>query len=258
MALMDEPVQNVPVKSRQSFSIDLRLVVALLLLVIGAMFILWKPWASNAADARTIEVRGEATLTARPDEFVFYPSYKFENADKNTALAELTKKSDEIVAKLKELGVPENKIKTTSNGGAAYGPEPSKENDADTTYSLQLTITVNDDKMTQKVQDYLASTTPIGSISPQANFSDTKRKELEDKARVEALKDGKTKADQSAKELGFKVGKVKAITDGSFAVFPGSGRGMTDTSGTSIEPSLGVHSGENELPYSVTIVYFID
>jgi uncharacterized protein len=256
MAPDNEAVPHVNKGNKQQFSISLRMVVVILLLIIGAMLVMWKPWENTMANARTIEVNGDAKLTAQPDEFVFYPSYTFKNTDKDAALAELTKKSDEITAELKELGVSENKIKTDSNGGA-YNlgiPKENGANSADISYTLQFTITVGDMQLAQKVQDYLVGTSPAGVVSPQANFSDAKRKELEDKARVEALKDAKTKADQTAKELGFKVDKVKTVTDGSFSIFPVTSRGMEAADSLK---SLAIHAGENELPYSVTVTYFI-
>lgn len=113
---VETPVQE---KSKQklNLNVDLRIVVVVLLLVIAGIVMLWKPWdAAPAADARTVSVSGEATITAAPDQYVFTPSYQFKNADKAAALKELTAKSDEVVAKLKGLGVASAKIKTDSNG----------------------------------------------------------------------------------------------------------------------------------------------
>jgi SNF2 family DNA or RNA helicase len=45
-----------------------------------------------------VSVSGSATLKAEPDEYVFYPSYEFKNADKTAGLKELTAKSEEVVA----------------------------------------------------------------------------------------------------------------------------------------------------------------
>src|SRR5688572_6183535 len=106
-----QPKTNVSMK----FSLDLRWVVLLLVALIGVMLFIWKPWSSGTGD-RTIEVTGEATITATPDEFVFYPNYQFTNVNKETALAELTNKSDKITTELKKLGVDENDIKTDSGG----------------------------------------------------------------------------------------------------------------------------------------------
>ncbi len=245
-------------KDKISLSLSPRLVILILLAVIAGMLALWRPWSPVASSGQTIEVTGSSKITDKPDEFVFYPSYEFKNADKDSALSELTKKSDAIVSKLKELGVADSKIKTNSSGydyPVYYGMD-----NKDATYSLQLTVTVDNLDLAQKVQDYLVTTAPTGAVSPQSDFSDQKRKTLESKARDEATKDARTKADQSAKNLGFKVGKVKSVTDGTGFDIPCRGglcAGTTLDSAAAAKPSLAVQPGENDLNYSVTVVYYI-
>jgi len=200
-------------------------------------------------------VTGEAKVTAAPDEYVFTPSYEFQNADKNAALGELTKKSEEIVKKLKDLGVADNKIKTNSDG---YDfPIFKKEEASTATYSLRITVTVNDKDLAQKVQDYLVGTTPTGTVTPQLAFSDAKRKELESKARDEATKEARSKAEQSAKNLGFSLGEVKSVKDGSSfdGVQPLMREGVTNDSS---QPSkLTLQPGENDLSYNVSVSYYV-
>lgn len=240
-------------KNRLNFSLDPRIIILLLLAVIVAMLAMWRPWSASGSD-RTVVVTGETTVTAVPDEFVFYPSYEFENADKAAALAALSSKSEEVIAKLRELGVAEAKIKSNSSG---YDyPKYPEDTDRDTTYSLQLTIEVGDKDLAQKVQDYLVTTTPTGAVSPQASFSDEKRRELESEARDEATKDARIKADQMATNLGFKVGKVKTVSDGSgFGVMP-YGPEMAISS-DSARSTLSVQPGENEINYTVTVTYYV-
>jgi len=91
--------------NKLKLNLDMRIVSAVLLLIIIGMVATMRPWATSATSDRTITVTGEANITEEPDEFVFYPSYEFKNTSKDAALAELTKKSDEIVTKLKTLGV---------------------------------------------------------------------------------------------------------------------------------------------------------
>lgn len=247
-----------PRKVKLNVSLDLRLITVVLLVAIAAMLVIWKPWSSTGTSNRTVEVTGEASLTAAPDEFVFYPSYEFKNADKEAALAAMTKKSDEVTAKLKELGVDESDIKTNASG---YDYPVFRDDTSDeVTYTVQVTVKVGTLALAQKVQDYLTTTTPTGAVTPQADFSDQKRKELEAKARDEATKDARAKADQSAENLGFTVGKVKSINDG--AGFGGSipflDRGAAEaTDSAASTTQLTIQPGENELSYSVTVVYFI-
>jgi uncharacterized protein len=238
-------------------SLDLRWVAVALLVIIAAMLLMWKPWHRPVTDSRTINVSGDAKVTATPDEFVFYPSYQSKNSDKAAALKELADKSNQVVTALKKLGVADKDIKT--NGSGYDYPIYYGANSGDATYDLQITVTVNNKDLAQKVQDYLLTTTPTGSVTPQASFSDQKRKSLESTARDQATKDARAKADQMGKNLGFKVGKVKSVDDGSGfegIVRPMIANGMA-SSAEDKSTSLTVQPGENELPYSVTVVYYI-
>lgn len=241
------------------FSLDLRVLSALLLITIITILIIWKPWASIASNNRTITVTGEAKITEPPDEFTFMPNFEFQDANKDTALSSLTKKSDEIVKKLLELGVPENKIKTNSDG---YDYRTYYFNDLAKTfnYTLRPTIVVSSQDMAQKVQDYLVTTTPTGQVSPITGFSASKKKALEAKARDEATKDARTKADQSAKNLGFKIAKVKSIEDSNSFAGIGKPMMMADTAAASAElrsTNLAIQPGENDINYIVSVVYYI-
>ena len=240
--------------TRMNLSIDLRIVVVGLLLVIIAMVAIWQPWMPKGDD-RTVQVTGTSKVTAVPDEFVFSPVYQFVNSDKQVALNQVSSKSDEIVKKLKELGVKDQDIKTNSSG---YDYQLYKsDGSTNTTYSLSLTITVSDKDLAQKVQDYLVTTAPYGAVTPQADFSDGKRTQLENQARDLATKDARAKAEQSAKNLGFSLGPVKTVDDG--AGFGGIAYPMaasmqaTDSS----MKQLTLQPGQNELNYTVTVTYFV-
>jgi uncharacterized protein len=240
-------------------AVDLRIICAVLLLIIAGMLLAWQPWSTQALnDSRVITVTGESKITTEPDEFVFYPSYEFKNADKSAALSELTKKSDEITAKLKTLGVPDSKIKTNTDSYGSVYKNGTESNEY--AYNLRFTITLPSRSEAQKIQDYLVTTSPVGTVSPQATFSDAKRKEIENKARDEATRDARAKADQSARNLGFKVGKVKSISDASFPggeIRPMMGIAADSSAREAKSTALAVQPGENDLTYSVTVTYYI-
>jgi uncharacterized protein YggE len=124
---------------------------------------------------------------------------------------------------------------------------------------LRPTAIVANRELAQKVQDYLVSTSPTGQISPQTGFSTTKQKQLESKARDDATKDARAKADQSAKNLGFKVAKVKSIQDGTNfgGITPMMLKDSAAGSSEAITSSLAVQPGQNDLTYSVTVIYYI-
>jgi uncharacterized protein len=254
------PESNNSSKSKITLSLDLRWVVALLLAVIVFMLAAWRPWASAAGrDEQTISVTGQAKVSAKPDEFAFHPTYQFKNSNRDAALAELTKKSNDLTAGLKKLGVADNHIKTNTSGhddGPIY-PERGQDKDTVPTYTLQITITVPDATLAQKVQDFLLTTSPTGAVSPQPTFSEKLRQELEASARDQATIDARTKAEQSAKNLRFKLGKVKSVNDGAgFGPMPYEGR-ATMAQDLAKSESMTIQPGENDLHYTVTVTYFI-
>jgi len=245
-------------RTKLNISLDYRLISVVLLVVIAAMLFAWRPWSAAKTSDRTIDVTGTATVSARPDEFVFYPAYEFKSADKAAALEQMTAKSNEVVAGLKNLGVEETNIKTNSDSWSYPTTLRGEAGSNETTYTLRLTVTTNSEELTQKVQDYLVSTSPTGTISPQATFSEAKRKELEAQARDAATKDARSKAEQSAKNLGFKLADVKAVNDGSGfgTTYPAYDMATTLEARSSAD-SLSIQPGENDLTYSVTVTYYI-
>lgn len=252
----EESLKTVPSKS--GLTLDWRIVVVILLIIIATMLAIWKPWDTIDPDARTISVTGEATVSAEPDEYAFYPTYEFTGANPDTTLTQLTQKSDGIIKELKALGVKDNQIKTNA-GGYEDLPVSRKTGTDVSTYTLQLTVTVADKELAQKVQDYLLTTSPTGAITPYPTFSEAKRKEVEAQARDQATKDARDKADQSARNLDFKIGKVKSVSDGSgfgdiFTLDAGaasSAEARQDSSTLTIQP------GENDLSYSVVVEYYV-
>jgi uncharacterized protein YggE len=254
---MDQPAPNAN-KLNLNLKLDYRILVVVLLVIIAAMLAIWKPWdAAPSAKDRTVTVTGDATVKSKPDEFLFSPTYEFQNSDKTAALQQVSDKNNEVVAGLKKLGVQDSKIQNNANSWSY--PTYNGGDSSVPTYNLNLAVTITDEKLVQKVEDYLLTTSPTGQLTPQPTFSTAKEKTLQAQARDLATKDARSKADQSAKNLGFKVGAVKSLDDG--IGFGGGIRPML-AQGTSLDSnakseSLTVQPGENELSYTVTVVYYI-
>ncbi|MBA2279566.1 SIMPL domain-containing protein [Candidatus Saccharibacteria bacterium] len=244
--------------SKLTLNLDFRIISLILAAVVIGMLAVWRPWAGATSNDRTVKVTGEAVVKTTPDEFVFYPMYELKNTDSQAGIAALSKKSDELVAKLKELGVEDKDIKTNSSNYDNKYYYPEKSDDGTTTFTLQLTVTVSDQEMAQKIQNYLITTDPSGTISPQPSFSTEKRKELESQARDEATKDARAKAEQSARNLGANLGKVQSVEDGAGfgGITPYDSVTLSDER-SKTESSLSVQPGENEISYSVTVSYYL-
>lgn len=228
--------------------------------IIIVIVVAWRPWVPNIrATDRTVSVTGTATVTATPDQYTFSPSYNFTNSDKQAALNTLTAKSEQLIAGLKALGVASADIKTNVSGTYNYGyymPIYMGDN----TYTLSLTATIHDATLAQKVQDYLVTTSPTGSVTPSVTFSTAKQHTLQAEARDQAERDARTQADQSAHNLGFTVGSVKSVDDGNLFTGGPIMYGNMSTSADAAQPSkssLTIQPGQNDLSYSVQVIYYI-
>lgn len=267
------PTPYKPSSSRKlTFALDSRFVIGLLLIVIAVMTALWQPWrgTKHAANDRTIQVTGQATVKAEPDEYQFSPYFEFNNASKDAANKSANDKSTEVVAGLKKLHIEDKNIKTSiSSYSGNYKPDGTYNKD-NYTYTLTVSITVSTKEQAQQVQDYLNTTSPQGVITPYASFSESKRKQVESTARDEATKDARSKAEQSAKNLGFKIGDVKDVEDGqgfdgiaygsNTAIAPMTSAAALDSAGGSAGAATSVGAimpGQNDLSYSVTVTYYL-
>lgn len=230
-------------------TIDLRIIIGILLVVIGGMFAVWKPWQGTTA--RTVDISGTGSIKAEPNTYVFSPMYQKKGSDRAAIQAELITQVNGVIARLKELGVAESDITLASSTYDNYYNDGTAE-----VTSNNLTISVENKELVQKVQDYLATTSPQGQISPYANFTTEKRKALEAEARLAALKDARSQAESTAKELGLKIGKVIKVGDQqSGGVYPlayGEKMMPIDASASSGVPVL---SGKQEISYTVAVTY---
>jgi hypothetical protein len=243
-----------------NLKLDLRYVVIFLLVVIAGMLAFWRPWSSSTSADRTISETGDATIKATPDEYVFYPSFESTVSDQTAAKAEVTKTTNEVVDKLKELGVKEEDLTLTVYGYDDYDYTmmyyPSGEPDKFTA-SASIEIVVSDKDLAQKVQDYLDTTSAKGQLTPQAQFSESKQAELESQARQEAIDDAKAKAEQSAGLLGAKVGDVLTVSEGSgFDIYPLMRSGTDATAeDIAVSSTLPILPGQNEFSYTVSVTF---
>jgi uncharacterized protein YggE len=245
---------------KQSLNIKINAwIICAVLLVANLITIgFWQPWANRPISTRTIAITGSTTIEAEADQFIFSPYYQKDNADKVAANAELSMLAGNITTKLKELGVANSAIKTDVNSYESsiyYSEQPDS-----TISTLYVTITIRDKDLAQKVQDYIVTTSPVGSITPQISFSNDKQKTLETQARKAALIDAKSKAEASAKQLGAKIGRVASVKDNNYGgISPMPWMTSTDVaspeSTKSSSSSYSIQPGLNEYSFSIEVTY---
>ena len=122
------------------------------------------------------------------------PYYQFKNASKQIANDAASAKQAEIITKLKALGVKDGQIEVNVDSYQDYKYSGVGSQPEDYIYNLRIIVTVPDRSFAQKIQDYIATTEPEGTVTPYPNFSEAKRKELEAKARDIATRDARGKA----------------------------------------------------------------
>lgn len=248
------PEQN-HTRSKITLSLDFRVLSVILFVLLVGLTVYTKPWTRVLdAETRKITISGEATLKEEPDEYVFNPSWEKATQDEITAL------NDSAVKALKELGVEDGDIKNNASVYEDFKAYPATEpgqSDQDLVRTLSITITVDNKELAQKVQDYLLTTDPQGTITPYAQFSTAKQKELEDKARTEAIADARKRAETTADGLEAKVGKVLEVSEGqgggcAYGLCAGVAMMAEDTATRS---SLSVQPGEDEFTYTVQVMF---
>mgnify|MGYP001561723339 CR=1 FL=1 len=249
-----------------SLTIDPRIFIIALLIVIIAMVAIWKPWESTKTE-RSITINGSGSVEAVPDEFIFSPYFDRKGTDTKKLKTELDDFGTKLLDEVKKLGVKKDDITLNSSGYDTpnYGkteiaptpPDGQPTPNTEQVVSLSVTIKATDTAIAQKVQDYLATTDAKGMLTSQPDFSKGKRDNLEGQARDKAIKDARTKAESSAKNLNVTVGKVVSVKEGNSQspVYPLYG-GVTMEDSTA-RSGLPVTPGKNTVTSTVEVVFEI-
>jgi uncharacterized protein len=239
----------------KKLGIDKLINIAFIVLVI-AMIIAWKPWESSDDQKRTISGQGTAVVESEPDQYVFMPTYDVVSKDPKAIYDQLAQKSSEIVATLKEQGVPEKDIKVDASSYDYWryytGPVEQEQ-----TGSVVITIKADDKTKAEKIQTILATTSAKGQLTPAATFSQNKSEELKKQARKMAITKAKADAEETADELGKKMGDVISINDNGAAYpMPYYDAYKSSALGSeSVQSTIPILPGQNEYTYNVTVVY---
>ena len=156
----------------------------------------------------TVTIMGRGRVTFAPElATVTLGVETFKAASAQTALEQNSEKLAKVLAKVKELGVSEPDIKTTS-----YNLSPFYEMVADrsqvTGYNAtqQLTVKIRD---LSKAGEIIAAAVKQGAnLASDVNFTVEDLEKVKEQARVLALADAKAKVGKLAKTAGVRLGKV--------------------------------------------------
>lgn len=247
-------------------------IAAVAVLVLLALFLLVKTWdmafGRDISDPyNTITVEGTGTAAMVPDTARITFTVMESATEVGAAQDAATKRTDDALASLEEMGIEERDVKTLSYNVSPkyeYAQQPCYPGMICPTgtprivgYDVTQTVEVRV-RDTAKAGDVLAALGGLGvqNISgPQFVVDDESAVSAE--ARAEAIEEARAKAKELAKELGVRLGKVVSFSEGGYGAPYGYGKGggaMMDASVSSV-PTLPV--GENETEITVMITYEI-
>lgn len=215
---------------------------------------------------------GEGEVTAIPDTGLIYVGVTQTSANVSDAKNKTNAIAEKIIKDIKALGISNKDIKTTNysvNPNYGSGPVPlGTETQAQMypvpdsgrnqiisyTVTQNLEVKVKPLDKVNKVIDLVTSdgANLVGGVS--FTFSDDLQKSLENKARVEAVADAKTKAQNLANAAGLRLGRIVNVVESSNQPRPimlGTAAEKTDQS----QPATNVTPGENAVTVNVVIYY---
>jgi len=238
----------------------LSLVLIIGVLALGVLAILRERIVSPNNNQFSVSAEGQ--IFAKPDiaqiNFGVQTRVRQEAAQ---AVQDGTEKMNDIISAMKELGIEEKDIKTTSfNLRPVYSyPENGERKLSGYELYQQVTLKIRElDKIGETIQVAASNgANQIGNVSFTIDETDA----LQAEARAEAIAKAKNKAEEMAEQAGIRLGKIVGIyeSSGSSPVFRndyayGGGEASYDKSMVAIPD---IETGEMEVTVNVTLTYKI-
>jgi len=215
----------------------------------------------------TISVSGKGEIYAKPDLALITFSVKNEAKEVSEAMRKNTEKMNAVISFIKEQGVEEKDLKTTSFN--IYPRYEYRKDEREGYFYPQGKRVLVGYEVIQSLQVKIRDLTKIGAIlegatSKGANlvgnlqFTIDKQEELKAKAREEAIKRAKDKAKEIASQLGVRLLRITSFRETTSV--PRYYRGLKEVVGMGggeevIQPQI--EAGENKIEVNVSITYEI-
>ncbi len=209
---------------------------------------------NTPATTRQVTVMGMGEIKAAPDTAHIRIGVETEAESADEALQENNIRATNVISELKELGIAEKDIQTSSFGiGSTY----DKDGRDITGYRVSNTVavTIRDLDQAGELLDQVVS---VGANNIYGiSFSVDDPREFYEQAREKAMDNAKRKAGQLAKAGDATLGEVLVITEGSVpvqVVFQNIDRGLsTDTAQSA--PQTPIQAGEETFTIQVQVTY---
>ena len=241
-------------------------ILAILLVVLTVSFIFWARnlnkqnyYIGKSTDIqRTISISGEGKVTVIPDIANITLGLSVEKSKVSDAQAQNSKTMNSLIDKLKALGIEKADITTTSY---SIYPNYDYPNNKQTlrSYTVYQEVQVKL-RQTDKVDEVIKiagelNLNQIGGLS----FSVDQPEKYKEEARIKALENAKQKADDLAKVMSVKLGKVVSFSEGDSYVpqpYYSSFKGAEMGGGSA--PAPAIEAGSQDIVITATVVYELD
>jgi uncharacterized protein len=220
---------------------------------------------------------GTAEATYVPNTALLYLGVNKTAATQEEAKNEANKVINQLTADLKKLGIEEKNIKTTNfsvNENYDYGVtsgaepvviedkmmimpvQPSRTKTKGFVANVNLEVRVTPLEKAEQAIDAAtkAGATQVGTS--QLILDETKQKELENRTRIEAIKNAKEKAKEISKAAGIHLGRVVSVQENGGAMpYARTMELKMDSVGSAPMPETALNPGENKISVTVTLAY---
>ena len=217
----------------------------------------------DAEFKNTISVSGTGEISAKPDLAVVNLTVVNEDKAVEEAMAENTKRMNNVIEEIKNLGIEEKDLKTVSYNiypryeyeRDKFGYSTGKRTLAGYEITQSLEVKIRDMQKVGKViqKGTEAGANDIGSLY----FTIDNEDEFKKQAREKAINQAKEKADNLAGQLGVKLGKVTGFSENYYVPYYERSQDykMEGMDGAGEIPSI--ETGENKISVSVAVTYEI-
>jgi len=211
---------------------------------------------STPPQPNTIAVTGNGTAYGKPDIAVVQIGVETRDHDPAKAVDDNTGKMNTIMSALKELGIDEKDLQTTTfSVNAQQDQDENGKLIGTLTYVVENTLTVTVRDLT-KVGQALGKAVGAGANSINGvTFSVSDQSALEAQARDKAMADAKAHADQLAKAAGVTLGVPMTISEYTSVPIPYAAKGFAaaDNGGAPVP----VSGGQIQVNMQVSVTYLI-
>jgi uncharacterized protein len=236
-----------------------RLTLLITILVLGTLLAACTPSTITVQPQptqRTITVTGTGMVTLTPDIAYIYIGVHTQDASATTAMNDNTTKAQAVIDAIKSFGVEAKDIQTTN---FSIYPQQQYDNNGNiigVIYMVDNTVyvTVRD---LGKLGDLLDTSFQAGANSINSiSFDLADKTDAVSQARLEAVKNARTQADELATATGVTIGDVQTISYYDTTPTPVSYSARSaDVMNTA--SSVPIQSGSMQITTTVTIVYEI-